>query len=416
MTATSPSENTPLWQRPFVIIVAGCIICLVGFGVRASFGLFNAPISDAHGWPREVFALALAIQNLLWGVAQPFAGAAADRFGTARVLAVGVLIYATGVVLMPFSDTPTLFYLSAGVLTGIGIATASFAIVMTAFSRRMPEERRSWAFGIATAASSLGQFVFAPLGQAFIAAYGWPTALMLLALILVMCMPLAMPLRGSARDGIDQSRAADPEITLGTALSWALGHRSYVLLVFGFFVCGFQIAFITIHMPPYLTESGVATGVAAGSIAVVGLANVVGSYMSGVLGGRFSKRYMLSMIYLLRAVAITVFLLLPLSAASVMIFSAIMGLLWLSTVPPTAGLVAVMFGTRYMGMLYGIVFFSHQVGSFLGVWLGGVIYDHTGSYDPVWWLAVALGLFATLVHLPIREARAPVSAGGGAAV
>ncbi len=405
---TSPSPDAlPFWQRPATIIVAGCLICLTSFGVRSSFGLFTAPISDAHGWPREVFGLALALQNLLWGLAQPFAGAAADRFGTARVLAVGALIYATGVALIPYSDTPGLFYLSAGMLSGIGIATASFAIVMTAFSRRMPPERRSWAFGIATSASSLGQFVFAPLGQAFIAAYGWQTAMLLLAVLLLFCLPLTMALRGNASDSTHADDASDPEVTLGGALAWALRHRSYVLLVFGFFVCGFQLAFITIHMPPYLTESGIAAGVAAGAIAIVGLANVVGSYISGILGGRLPKRYLLSAIYFGRAAAITGFLLVPLSTVSVFTFAVVMGLLWLSTVPPTAGLVALMFGTRYMGMLYGIVFFSHQVGSFLGVWLGGVLYDRMGNYDAVWWLSVALGLFATLVHLPIREARAP---------
>lgn len=400
------------WRTPAVVVGCGCLIAVLTFGIRSSFGLFTAPISDAHGWGRETFALAIALQNLIWGAGQPFAGALADRFGSARVLAVGGLLYALGVALMAVADTPLAMNLTAGVLIGLGLAGGSFTIVMAALVRRVPPERRSWAMGIATSAGSLGQFLLAPLGQAFILAYGWQTALLLLAL-----GAATVPLLATAMKSSPDNPGAAGEVDLGLkqTLAQAFGHRSYLLLIAGFFVCGFHVAFITVHLPPYLTDLGIAPQLAAWSIAVIGLGNIVGSYVAGVLGGRHSKRWLLAAIYTLRSIVIALFVLLPATPWSVILFATAMGLLWLSTVPPTSGLVAVMFGTRYMATLFGFVFFSHQVGAFLGVWLGGLFYELYGSYDMVWWLGVALGLFAALVHLPIAERPAPRFAPAAAA-
>jgi predicted MFS family arabinose efflux permease len=397
------------YYNPRVIIVAGCIIAIISFGVRSSFGLFTRPISEFHQWDREVYGLAMAFQNLLWGVIQPIAGGFADRYGSARVIAVGAVIYALGTALMSIADTPALLYLSGGLLTGIGIATASFSIVMAAFGRLVPPEKRSWAFGIATAAGSMGQVVFAPLGQGFIAAFGWQTALLLLAAMALSMIIFVFPLSAPSA-GAGQAAKHEIKISLGAAISQAFGHSSYVLLVVGFFVCGFQIAFVTIHLPAYLVEHGISPWLAAWSIAIVGVFNVIGSYAAGVIGGRYSKRPPLASIYLLRSVIVTLFVILPVTPLSTVLFTACMGLLWLSTVPLTMGLVTVMFGTRYMATLYGFVFLSHQIGSFFGVWLGGRFHDLYGSYDPVWWMGVALGLFAALVHWPIREERAPAFA------
>jgi len=402
MTAI-PARTNPLY-RPEVVIVAGCLIALVCFGVRSTSGLFTAPITEAHGWGREVYGFAMAVQNLVWGIAQPFVGMLADRLGPMRVVKAGAVIYAAGLVLMAFAETPFVIMLGGGILMGLGIATTSFGIVMAAVARVVPPEKRSWAFGMATAASSMGQFVFAPIGQAFIAAYGWQVALLLLAGICLLMILFALPL-GASRGGVAHGEV-EVDITLGQAIRHALGHTSFVLLVFGFFVCGFQIAFITVHLPPYLVDRGISATLAAWSIGVVGLFNVIGSYSAGVYGGFYSKRYGLAFIYFARAVVIAAFLLAPVSAVSTILFTAVMGLLWLSTVPLTMGLVTVMFGTRYMATLYGFAFFSHQVGSFLGVWLGGRFYDQYGSYDVVWWLGVALGLGAAIIHWPIREERA----------
>lgn len=403
MTAVSEARTSPLYKLE-VVIVAGCLVCLVAFGVRSTSGLFTAPLSEEHGWGREIYGFAMALQNLVWGIAQPFAGMAADKFGTMRVVMVGALVYAAGVIIMALGDTPFLLTMGGGVLMGLGIATTNFSIVMAAFGRLVPPDKRSWAFGIATAASSMGQFVFAPIGHAFIAAYGWQTALMLLAASCLLMIVFAVPL-GASRGGVARGEV-EVEFSIGETIRRAFGHSSYVLLFLGFFVCGFQIAFVTVHLPPYLVERGVSPAVAAWAIGAVGLFNVIGSYSAGILGGRYSKRYGLVFIYLARSAVVTAFLLLPISPASAITFSALMGLLWLSTVPFTMGLVMVMFGTRFIATLYGFVFFSHQVGSFLGVWLGGRFYDQYGSYDPVWWMGVALGVFAAVVNWPIREERA----------
>ena len=404
MTATPANAQTNWLYRLETVIVAGCLIALIGFGVRSTAGLFTAPITEAHGWGREVYGFAMAMQNLIWGIATPLVGIMADKLGPMRVIKGGALLYAAGLVVMAFAETPFLVTLGGGILMGLGIATTSFAIVAAGFGRVVPPEKRSWAFGIATAASSLGQFVFAPIGHAFIAAYGWQIALLLLAASCLLMILIAVPL-GATKGGVARGET-EVEITLAQAVRSALGHTSFVLLVVGFFVCGFQIAFITVHLPPYLVERGVSFAVAAWAIGVVGLFNVIGSYTAGVYGGFYSKRYGLAFIYFARSVVLIIFLLTPISAVSAILFTAAMGLLWLSTVPLTMGLVTVMFGTRYMATLYGFAFFSHQVGSFLGVWLGAWFYDHYGTYDPVWWMSVALGLAAAAIHWPIREQRA----------
>jgi MFS family permease len=391
------------WRTPAVVIVAGCLIATLSFGLRSSFGLFTEPLSAVRGFDRETFAFAIAVQNLVWGLGQPVAGAIADRFGCGRVLAGGGVLYAAGTVLMAQSTSGTTLALTGGVLLGLGLAGGSFMLVLAAFARLVPEERRSWAMGLATAAGSLGQFLFAPLGQAFIAGYGAVTALVLLSGFVVLVPLLATALTGRGEPGDD----AEPEVSTREALRGALAHPSYMLLTAGFFVCGFHIAFVTTHLPPYLGDLGFSGSLAAWSVALIGLFNVIGAYTAGVLGGRMSKRLLLSGIYFSRGIAFALFVLLPTSTFTVLLFGAALGLLWLSTVPLTSGLVALMFGTRHAGMLFGFVFLSHQVGAFVGVWLGGAVYEATGAYDLMWWLSVALALFAAAVHLPILERRAP---------
>jgi MFS family permease len=389
---------TPWWRSRNAVIVAGCLIALITFGARTSFGLFTDPLSALRGWDRETFAFAIAIQNLLWGLGQPFGGAVADRFGAARVLAAGGAVYALGCVLMAQSTSGGSLALTGGLLVGLGLSGGSFTIVIAAFARLVPEDRRSWAMGLATAMGSLGQFVFAPLGQGFISAYGPVTALVLIGLLVAIVPLLAIALsggEGAADDG--------PRQSTGTALREALSHPSYLFLTAGFFVCGFHIAFVSTHLPPYLTDLGLGTALAAWALALIGLFNVVGAYSAGILGGRYSRRLLLSGIYAARAFAFVLFVALPATPATVLLFAAAIGLLWLSTVPLTSGLIAVMFGTRHLGLLFGVVFLSHQVGAFIGVWMGGAVYDATGAYDVMWWASIALGFAAALVHLPISE-------------
>ena len=390
--------------RVGLVVLFGCLISLVTFGVRGSFGLFTGPLSDAREWDREVFALAIAIQNLVWGLGQPLAGAISDRFGSGRVLAGGALLYTAGTALMAVSTSPLALDLSGGLLIGLGLSGASFTIVIAAFARLVPPDRRSWAIGLATAMGSLGQFLFAPIGQGFISAYGWATALVLLAGFVALVPALAVALGGGAPPEAD----AEPDQPVGEALRLAFGHSSYLLLAAGFFVCGFHVAFITVHLPPYIEDIGLSAGIAALAIALVGLFNIVGSYGAGVLGARHSPRLLLSGIYTARGITITLFLLAPVGPLPVLLFAAAMGVLWLSTVPLTSNLVALFFGTRHMGTLFGFVFLSHQVGAFVGVWLGGAIESATGSYDAMWVVSVALGLIAAGLHLPIAERRAPL--------
>lgn len=399
-SAASSATQTALW----LVIVCGCLISLISFGPRSILGLFLVPITETQGWSREVFALSLAIQNIMWGLGQPVAGAIADRYGSGRVLVTGGLLYAGGLMLMAWAPSPAWLHVSAGIMVGLGLAAASFSIVLAAFGRRVPAEKRPLVFGIGTAAGSMGQFLFAPLGRAFIANYGWEQALLLLGIIMLMIPLLAFALRGRS----DQSVAADyiEGQTLKQALRQAFSHRSYVLLVIGFFVCGFHLAFITAHLPAYLDDLGMDPRLGAWSLALIGLFNVAGALAAGVISGRYSKPIFLALIYIARAVLITGFIFIPQTPVTVLIFSAGIGLLWLSTVPPTSALVAIMFGPKYMATLMGIVFLNHQIGAFLGVWLGGRLYDATGSYDVVWYLGIVLGIFAAIVHWPIREARA----------
>jgi MFS family permease len=384
-----------------LLILSACLLLLLSFGYRSGFGLFVKPITEANGWGREVISVALAVQNLCWGIVAVFAGGLADRFGNAKVIVAGTVLYALGMQLMSGVDNPWLLNVSTGLLVGAGVAGTSFGIVLPAMARAVGEERRQWALGLGTAVGSLGQFAVVPVAQLLIGTFGWMTALNILAASSLAMALFAMPL--APYSGKQEAAQKTEGQTVSEALQEAVGHRSYVLLVSGFFVCGFHVAFITAHMPAFLTDNGFAANVGAWSISIIGLCNIFGAYLSGILSGRILKRHVLVFIYLSRAAAITLFLLIPISLVSVLVFSAVMGFLWLATVPATSGLVAVMFGTRYMALLYGIVFLGHQIGSFIGVWLGGWLYDRSGSYDLVWWLGVALGIMAAIVHWPIKE-------------
>lgn len=398
MTSTD-SRMSP--RKIIFVVVCGCLIAMVSFGPRSAFGLFLVPMTEALGLSREMFAMALAIQNLVWGIGQPVAGAIADKYGTGRVIAFGGVIYALGLVVSAWA--PNLLWLTfgAGVLVGLGVACASFAIVLAAFGKMVTPAKQSIAFGLGTAAGSLGQFIFAPLGQMLLKTQGWQDALVILAAMMMIIPFLAFFLRTSPSD---LAPTKNLDLTMMQTLSAAFGYRSFILLVAGFFVCGFQVAFITVHLPTYILDLGFDANLGAWSIAFIGIFNVFGALASGVIGGRYSKPVFLSFLYVARSIVVVIFILTPASPTTILVFSAVMGILWLSTVPPTSGLVAIMFGPRYMATLFGFVFFSHQVGAFLGVWLGGRFYDQYQSYDGFWWLSVALGLFAAVVHWPIKEA------------
>ena len=386
---------------PEVILVCGCLIGFITFGPRASAGLFQLPMSHEYGWGREIFSFAIALQNLLWGVGQPFAGALADRFGTIKMLCLGALLYAAGLVVMANSSEPSMLTVGTGALIGFGLSGCSFNLVIGAFGKLLPEKWRGLAFGAGTAAGSFGQFVFPPIGSALIDTVGWQETLMLFSITLLFVLPLSLPL--ATRSLKSAATDINPKQSVMSALSEAFRHPSYVMLVIGFFTCGFQLAFITAHLPAYLSDIGMPAWVGGWTLAVIGLANAVGSLTAGWLSGRMPKRWILSVIYLGRSVAVLCFILAPASPTNALLFGLAMGFLWLSTVPPTSSLVAVMFGTRYLSMLYGFAFFSHQLGGFLGVWLGGTLYEKTGSYMVVWWLSIALGIASALINLPISE-------------
>ena len=390
------------WRTPIVVIVCGCLIAMISFGPRSALGFFLTPLSQTNHWGRDVFAFALAVQNLMWGIGQPFAGAIADRFGAPRVLALGAALYAVGLYVMAYATTPATLTLSAGFLIGIGLSGCAFTIIVGAFGKLVPENWRSAAFGFGTAAGSFGQFLFSPLAVALIDSYGWQAALIFFAGLMLLILPLSIALAAPRRAGADVT-ASLPQQSLRHALAEAFGHRSYVLLVLGFFTCGFQLAFVTVHLPSYLIDRGLSAEVGGWTIATIGLFNIIGSVASGYLGNRMPKRYILSIIYFARALSIAVFISLPPSTVTTLIFGAVTGLLWLSTVPPTSGLVAVMFGTRWLAMLFGFTFFSHQVGGFLGVLLGGIVFDAYGTYGPVWWLSVLFGVLSAIINLPIVE-------------
>ena len=403
------------WRTPAVILICGCLISMVGFGPRATLGFFLTPMSTANGWGREVFALSVAIQTLLYGAAQPFSGAIADRFGTVRVIIAGTLLYAAGIFMMAHASTPETLFLSSGVLIGFGLSGCSFNLVISSFGKLLPESWRSLAFGAGTASGSFGQFLFSPLAVGLIDTVGWRTTLEVFAGLLLLIVPLAFAIATPRSDAAPASprglRQPDSETapsveqiqTYKQALAEALGHRSYILLVLGFFTCGFQLGFVTLHLPAYLIDRGLSAQVGGWTLGVIGLFNIVGAMLSGWLGGRMPKRYILAVIYFARALAVVFLVTMPASPAVALIYGAVTGLLWLSSVPPTAGLVAVMFGTRWMAMLFGLAFFSHQVGGFLGVYLGGLFYERTGSYDIVWWLGVLFGVLSAVINLPIVE-------------
>jgi MFS family permease len=406
MTVTPIPVSPPTiasWRTPAILIGFGCVIAILSFGPRSSLGFFLTPISSANGWGRDVFGLALAIQNLLWGLGQPFAGALADKYGAPRVLSAGAILYALGIYLMSQSNTPGMLYISAGVLIGFGLSGCAMPAIIGALGKLVPDNWRLLAFGAGTAAGSFGQFLYSPLAVSLmkIDGIGWQNTLVIFSCLLLLIVPLSLALMPPRRT--DTPTIAEPTQSIRGALIEAFGHRSYVLLVIGFFTCGFQLAFVTVHLPSYLVDRGLTAEIGGMTLALIGLFNIVGSIGSGYLGNVIPKRYVLSTIYFVRAISIVAFVSLPTNPTTTLIFGAVTGLLWLSTVPPTSGLVALMFGTRWLTMLFGFAFFSHQVGGFLGVWLGGVLFERTGSYDIVWWLSAFFGIASAVINLPIVE-------------
>lgn len=383
------------------VLACGATIVTLSMGIRHGFGLWLQPMTQDQGWTRETFAFGLAIQNLVWGITGIFAGMAADRFGAFKVIIIGALLYGLGLAGMAHASTPLQFSLSAGVLIGIAQAGTTYAVIYGVIGRNVAADKRSWAMGVAAAAGSFGQFLMVPTEGFLITHFGWQQALMLLGLASMLMIPLAWGLREGAFTG---GGAPVREQSIGQALREAFRYPSFQLLMAGYFVCGFQVVFIGVHMPSYLKDKGLSPQVASYALALIGLFNVFGTYAAGVLGQKIAKKNILAFIYFARAIAISLFLLAPLTPASVYVFSAVMGLLWLSTVPPTNATVAQIFGVAHLSMLGGFVFFSHQIGSFMGVWLGGFLYDKTGSYDIVWYIAIALGVAAALINLPVKEA------------
>jgi MFS family permease len=395
----SPNATVSTWRTPALIIGFGCLISLMSFGPRSSLGFFLTPMSAANHWGRDVFAFALALQNLLWGIGQPLAGMIADRFGAVRVFCAGGLMFAAGFALMSHAASAPLLDISAGVLIGFGLSGTSFMIILATFGKLLPPEWRSLAFGLGTAAGSFGQFVFSPLSVALMDMFGWQQTLMIFAASMLAVLPLSLALAAPASA---EAKESAPQ-SLRQALLEAFGQRSYVLLVLGFFTCGFQLAFITVHLPAYLVDRGLSAQVGGWTLAVIGLFNIFGSVAYGWLSDRMPKRYLLSFNYFVRAVAILAFISFPVTAFTSIVFGAVMGLVWLSVVPPTNGIIAVLFGTRWLATLGGFAFLSHQIGGFLGAWLGGVMFDRFGSYDPVWWLSILLGVLSALINMPIVE-------------
>ena len=384
-----------------IAIALACVLLAINFGWRSSLGLFLTPVSETFGYGREVFAFSLALQNLLWGLTQPIAGAFADKFGTTRVVIVGTILYALGLYITATAESFISLHLGAGILVGMGIAGTGLGVVLPAMARMVAPEKRAFALGVGTAAGSAGQFLFIPVAREFLVAYGWQTALILMAIAALSMILFSPVFKGDAKTNVNIDN--EPEQNLKESLNEASGHIHYWLLIAGFFVCGFQLAFITVHMPSYLADKGFDSSVAAASLSIIGLCNIVGSLVSGHLSGIYSKKWILTFIYAARSIVIVLFLIVPISTVTIYAFSFATGLLWLATVPPTSGLVAQMFGLRFMGTLYGIVFLNHQIGSFTGVWLGGYLFDTTGSYNQVWWWAAIIAAITALIHVFIDE-------------
>ena len=394
-SSATPAHATVSMRQ---VLLCGALIVTVSMGIRHGFGLWLQPITMERGWTRETFALAIAIQNLAWGFAGPLAGALADRYGAVKVLFAGSVLYALGLVTMGLATSGLAFAGSAGVLLGMAQSGTTYAVVYGVIGRNVAADKRSWAMGVTAAAGSFGQFLMVPVENWLIGSFGWQQALFLLGCLSLAIIPLAFGLKEPAF-----AKVAGVQQSMLHAVREAFAYPSFRWLMAGYFVCGFQVVFIAIHMPSYLKDHGLTPSVATTALALIGLFNVFGTYTAGALGQRMPKRFILSGIYALRSVAIVIFLAVPLTPMSVYVFSAAMGVLWLSTIPPTNAVVAQIFGVRYLSMLGGIVFVSHQLGSFMGVWLGGKLYDMTGSYDVVWWIAVALGVFAAIANLPVKE-------------
>ena len=393
--------TTASWRTPVVIIFAGSVVLAMNMGLRQTFGLFMEPITLDLGITRTNFSLAIAMQNLVWGVLTPVFGILADRFGTGRSVALGGFLYALGIVLMALGDSATSLHLGSGLLVGIAVSACGYPLVLSAVARSVSEERRSMALALAASGGSVGQFVLLPISQVMIETLGWQGALLILAGCALLVVPMAVVLAG--KPAAAASDAGD--LTIGGAVKQAAAHRGFLLLNAGFLVCGFHVSFIATHLPGYIATCNLAAFVGATALAVIGFFNIIGGLATGPLGSRFRKNRLLSGIYLARAVVIGAFMLGPKTEVTVIAFSAAFGLLWLSTVPLTSGLVGDIFGPRYMATLFGIVMFSHQVGAFFGAWLGGLSYDATGSYDAVWYISVLLGLLAAILHWPIADAR-----------
>lgn len=404
----SPLDASQLW----LLVLAGGVVMGLALGVRHVQGLFLLPVTMDRGWSRETFAMAMAVQNLTWGIVQPFTGMVADRYGSAKVIAGGLACYALGLAGMAHAATPAAFLWTAGVCIGVALSGTAFAVIYGALSRLVPPERRSWALGVAGAVGGLGQFTLVPAAQWLIGGWGWVAALLSFAVVCAMLLPLAFPLREPASRSQDAT-APDAGLSLAAAIREAFSQPGFWLLNLGFLACGFQLAFIGTHLPAYLMDKGLRAADAVAALAIIALANVMGTYVCGILGGHHRRKYLLAGIYLIRAAAIALFVLLPLSTWTVYVFAAVMGFVWLGTVPLTNGLISQVFGVRYITTLFGFVFFGHQLGSFLGVWLGGIVFEATRSYDAIWLGAMALGVLSAALHWPIddREIRRARPAG-----
>ncbi len=409
-------DRTPIFTP---VLIAGCIIMMLGFAIRASFGVFQIPIAEEFGWPRAEFSLAIAIQNLAWGIGQPIFGAIAEKMGDRKAIVLGALMYAAGLILSSFATTPGGHQLLE-ILVGFGIAGTGFGVILAIVGRASSDENRSMSLGIATAAGSAGQVIGAPAAELLLGFFPWQTVFIIFAGVMLASL-FALPMMRAPKMASKQ----ELEESLGTVLKRAFKDPSYTMIFLGFFSCGYQLAFITAHFPAFITEvcgpiaaggvlagMGITTtsGLGALAISLIGLANIGGTILAGYLGKKYTKKYLLAGIYTGRTLVALWFIMVPMTPTTVIIFSLAMGSLWLATVPLTSGLVAHIYGLRYMGTLYGIVFFSHQLGSFLGVWLGGRLYDATGDYTLVWWVGIGVGAFSAIVHLPVREKRVELAA------